>query len=76
MSCFSREYFRMNLLEFDGDFSYLDEYKSLNEGEAFLEICEGLGTYGIIKTQNKPYIIVNSSGETVEYEFFITNDNK
>jgi hypothetical protein len=67
MAEFSKEYFESQKLSFKGDFSYLDEFKQLKEGESFIEICEGLGLYGIINDNGQPQLIVDSNNTTVEY---------
>lgn len=67
MSSFSKEYIVLSGFEFIADFCYLDEFKHLEPSQTYEEICEGLGTHGILNNGGKPYFILNSKGEIQEY---------
>lgn len=70
---FSKEYFDREKLPFDGDFFYLELFKDLKEGEVNNSLCEGLGLLGITKIDNQPYLIIDNSGNVVEYFTYINN---
>ena len=71
MALFSKEYFQSQGLKFEGDFSYLDEFRKLNVGEKYLEICEGFGLYGIRNVNNEARTLIDNEGNTVEYFSYI-----
>ena len=48
MAEFSKEYMDIFDNE-DHDFSYIEYYNELSEGEYIAMICEGFGTFGITK---------------------------
>ena len=71
MALFSKEYFQSQGLKFEGDFSYLDEFKKLKEGEQYLEICEGFGLYDVCNVNNEARLLIDNEGNTVEYFSYI-----
>lgn len=71
MSDYSKEYLdKEGVNNSDYDFYYLEEFRNLKEGESYNQICEGLGTYGIAKKENAPYLIIKDADSNlllVEY---------
>ena len=53
-----KEYFQSQKLKFEGDFSYLDEFRKLKIGVEYLEICEGFGLYGVGNVNNESSLSV------------------
>lgn len=72
MALFSKEYFQSQGLKFEGDFSYLDEFKKLKKGEQYLEICVGFGLYGVCNANNEAWLLIGNSGNKVEYFSFMS----
>lgn len=70
MAEFSKEYMDIFDNE-DHDFSYIEYYNELSEGEYIAMICEGFGTFGITKKNNIPYLVVTMEGSLVEYSTFV-----
>jgi len=73
MALFSKEYFQSQGLKFDGDFSYLDEFRKLKKGEQYLEICEGFGLYGVCNQNNEAQLLIDNEGNRVEYFSYINS---
>tara|TARA_R110002167_G_scaffold229003_1_gene434383 strand:+ start:279 stop:503 length:225 start_codon:yes stop_codon:yes gene_type:complete len=73
MSVFSKEYFKSQELKFEGDFCYLDEFRKLNEDEQYIEICEGLGLYGVLNIKGAPFLLIDTEGNSVEYFSYLAN---
>ena len=71
MALFSKEYFQSQGLELEGDFSYLDEFRKLKEGEEYLEICEGFGLFGIRHVNKEARLLIDNKGNAVEYLSFV-----
>jgi len=72
MSCFSQEYCKITGLNLS-EFSYIDLFSRLDEGEYLAEICEGLGTFGIHRRSGIPYLVVSMKGDLAEYTTFLKN---
>src|SRR5690554_5414655 len=53
------------------DFSYSEIIKDLKEDHYIAEICEGLGTLGVEKTNGIFYFIMSVEGELIEYSTFL-----
>lgn len=70
MANYSLEYCDLTGVDFS-EFSYLELFTQLNEGEYIAEICEGLGTFGIHRRSGIPYLVVSMDGELAEYVSFL-----
>lgn len=71
MAEFSKEYFESINQDLPGDFSYKEEFSNLEEGEYFYEICEGFGTIGITRKNDKMYVLLKNEHDSIEFNFFI-----
>lgn len=71
MAEFSKEYFEFTNQDLPGDFSYKEEFAKLQENECFYEICEGFGTIGITRKNDKMYVILKNEQDPIEFSFFI-----
>lgn len=74
MAEYSREYFELIGENMPGDFSYRKEFSKLKEGEYFYEICEGFGTIGITRINNKPFV-ETKNGETINWDQFLLDSD-
>jgi len=70
MASFSKEYANILGDEFY-DFSYSEIIKDIKEYHYIAEICEGLGTLGVEKTNGIFYFITSVEGDLVEYSTFL-----
>jgi hypothetical protein len=55
------------------DFSYLQEFKKIKEGEYFDMVCEGFGTHGVTKINNQAYLKTDLKGGIEKYDSFIVS---
>lgn len=62
MAEFSKEYSLINGIE-NYDFSYLETFTQMKEGEVYNEICEGFGSIGLLKKDNAPFLIFKIKDE-------------
>src|SRR5690554_6015019 len=70
MASFSKEYANILGDEFY-DFSYSEIIKDIKEYHYIEEICEGLGTLGVERTNGIYYFITFVIGNIVEYSTFL-----
>lgn len=76
MAEFSSEYYTATGIDMISDFSYLTEFESLKENESFMEICEGLGVYGIIRLNDVPHLFISRDNKVAPFSEFIENFKK
>lgn len=70
MSQFSKEYCDYINIFCESDFSFLEEFDFLKEGEVHSEICEGLGVVGIKRENGQPVLIFSDNREENYFDFF------
>lgn len=70
MADFSKEYADILGDKFY-DFSYSEIIKDFKEDHYIAEICEGMGTLGVEKTDGIFYFIIDTEGGLVEYSTFL-----
>lgn len=71
MAEFSKEYAEITGFSYY-DFSYAEIFKELENDYYMTQICEGLGTYGVLKENNMCYLIVTEEGDIAEYTTFLS----
>lgn len=67
MAEFSREWLMMvGVNNLPGDFSVMEVFNSLNNGESIRIICEGFGFTAIVNQASKCYVLVNGQLQSFE----------
>jgi hypothetical protein len=70
MAEFSREYLQAKGIDCQGDFSILAEFRKLKEGCYIPEICEGFGSMGIARIENKCQLMFPGENDQVVFVDF------
>ena len=70
MEEFSREYLQAKGLKSQGDFSIKEIFRKVKEGCYVSEICEGFGSIGIARIENKCKLMFPGENDEVEYVDF------
>lgn len=69
MSDYSKEYYELNGIGLEGDFSIIREFIKLNNGESSDEICEGFGITEILNIDGECWVKVRK--EIIRFKDFI-----